>query len=186
MSSHSWRRHNASRGSSDNTSLKRLLCIRFPPSLTRSTSRESDFSPVSPVSPAFSAPSRLQSSTAPQSYRNFSRPFNYFIHAPQEQSPSIFLAEVPSRSEKILSPQVETIMTMDNTLLPPPAAVGTKFKQMQQAREMQEIVEERARRSGDEPPPYDFLELIGKGSFGRVFKRLVYSLITRATGFLLS
>lgn len=171
MSSHSWRRHNASRGSSDNTSLKRLFCIRFLASLTRSTSRESDFSLVSS---AFSAPPRLQSSTAPQSYRNFSRPFNYFIHARQEQSPSIFLAEVPSRSEKSLSPQVETIMTMDNSLLPPPAAIGTKFKQMQQAREMQEIVEERARRSGDEPPPYDFLELIGKGSFGRVFKRSVY------------
>lgn len=32
------------------------------------------------------------------------------------------------------------------------------------------LVAERAKRSGDEPPPYDFFELIGKGSYGRVYK----------------
>ncbi|OCK77137.1 kinase-like protein [Lepidopterella palustris CBS 459.81] len=60
--------------------------------------------------------------------------------------------------------------SMDNTHLLAPPTVGMKFKQMQQAKEMQEIVEERARRSGEELPPYDFLELIGKGAYGRVFK----------------
>ncbi|KAF2013353.1 kinase-like protein [Aaosphaeria arxii CBS 175.79] len=37
---------------------------------------------------------------------------------------------------------------------------------------MQAIVLDRARRNGDEPPPYDFHELIGKGAYGRVFKGL--------------
>ncbi|KAL1603562.1 hypothetical protein SLS60_005150 [Paraconiothyrium brasiliense] len=51
-----------------------------------------------------------------------------------------------------------------------PAGAGTKGRAIMQAKEMQNIVAERAKRSGDEPPPYDFYELIGKGAYGRVFK----------------
>lgn len=36
---------------------------------------------------------------------------------------------------------------------------------------MERAVLERARRDNVAVPPYEFLELIGKGSFGRVFKR---------------
>ena len=54
-----------------------------------------------------------------------------------------------------------------------PAGVGTKGRAIQQAKEMQNIVAERAKRSGDEAPPYDFYELIGKGAYGRVFKGCV-------------
>jgi protein-serine/threonine kinase len=54
-----------------------------------------------------------------------------------------------------------------------PAGVGTKGRAIMQAQEMQTIVAERAKRSGDEPPPYDFYELIGKGAYGRVFKGCV-------------
>ncbi|PVI08213.1 hypothetical protein DM02DRAFT_156040 [Periconia macrospinosa] len=51
-----------------------------------------------------------------------------------------------------------------------PPATGTKLRARQQAQEMQNLVIERARRSGEDPPPYEFFELIGRGSFGRVFK----------------
>jgi len=54
--------------------------------------------------------------------------------------------------------------------LQPPANVGTKARAIQQAQEMELLVSERAKRAGEEPPPYDFLELIGKGAYGRVFK----------------
>ena len=54
-----------------------------------------------------------------------------------------------------------------------PAGAGTKFRAIQQAKEMEKILAERAKRSGDEPPPYDFIELIGKGAYGRVFKGCV-------------
>lgn len=47
---------------------------------------------------------------------------------------------------------------------------GTKGRAIEQAKEMEVLVAERAKRSGDEPPPYDFFELIGKGAYGRVFK----------------
>lgn len=50
---------------------------------------------------------------------------------------------------------------------------GTKARAIQQAKEMELLVAERAKRSGDEPPPYDFFELIGKGAYGRVFKGYV-------------
>jgi protein-serine/threonine kinase len=64
--------------------------------------------------------------------------------------------------------------TVRNSLLPPAMVTGTKARAIQQAKEMEELVAERAKRSGDEPPQYDFHELIGKGAYGRVFKGYVY------------
>ena len=60
---------------------------------------------------------------------------------------------------------------MDRTHLVPEVAGMMKLKQAEEAKDMQQAVEERANRIGVEVPPYEFLELIGKGSFGRVFKR---------------
>jgi protein-serine/threonine kinase len=50
---------------------------------------------------------------------------------------------------------------------------GTKFRAVQEAKQMEELVAERAKRSMDkdkELPPYEFHELIGKGAYGRVYK----------------
>ncbi|KAH6638026.1 hypothetical protein C7974DRAFT_411474 [Boeremia exigua] len=60
--------------------------------------------------------------------------------------------------------------TIRNSLLPPAMVTGTKARAIGQAKEMEALVAERAKRSGDEPPQYDFYELIGKGAYGRVFK----------------
>ena len=62
-----------------------------------------------------------------------------------------------------------------NRFLRPGAAPAGRLKQIQQAKDMQKAVLERAQRRGSEAPPYRLLELIGKGSFGRVFKRYVES-----------
>jgi len=58
----------------------------------------------------------------------------------------------------------------DTLHLDPFSAMGSRNKQAQDARDMQQVVIERAKRSGNAVPPYDFIELIGKGSFGRVYK----------------
>jgi hypothetical protein len=47
---------------------------------------------------------------------------------------------------------------------------GPKGRAIQQAKDMEVLAAERAKRSGEEPPPYDFFELIGKGAYGRVYK----------------
>ena len=64
---------------------------------------------------------------------------------------------------------------MDSNHLNPQSAAGSKVKQVHDAHEMQQRVHLLASRIGVEAPPYDFLELIGKGSFGRVYKWHVVS-----------
>jgi hypothetical protein len=61
-------------------------------------------------------------------------------------------------------------VTMDGNLLNPRLA-GTKARQIQDAKNMQSAVAERLTKKGLNVPPYEFLELIGKGSYGRVYKR---------------
>ncbi|KAL9080217.1 MAG: hypothetical protein Q9159_007641 [Coniocarpon cinnabarinum] len=45
-----------------------------------------------------------------------------------------------------------------------------RIKQQREAKDAEKIFAEQAKIIGTEPPAYDFLEMCGKGSFGRVFK----------------
>jgi hypothetical protein len=69
-------------------------------------------------------------------------------------------------SQTLASP----LHTMDNVRLNPRIA-GTRERQIQDAKNMQKIVEDRLTKKGLTPPSYEFLELIGKGAYGRVYKR---------------
>lgn len=60
---------------------------------------------------------------------------------------------------------------MDANFLDPLSASGPKLRQIRDAQEMQQAVLDRANRTGEDLPPYEFLELIGKGTYGRVYKR---------------
>ncbi|KAL8920942.1 MAG: hypothetical protein Q9208_005968 [Pyrenodesmia sp. 3 TL-2023] len=65
--------------------------------------------------------------------------------------------------------------TMDANFLAPAAAASaviTKQKErtMQIAQEQQQALAARLKKNNIEMPPFEFLELIGKGAFGRVFK----------------
>lgn len=81
---------------------------------------------------------------------------------------------------KRASRQLNAVATMEfRASLQPPPNVGTKGRAIQQAKEMETLVAERAKRSGDEPPPYDFIELIGKGAYGRVFKGCVFLILSQ-------
>lgn len=64
---------------------------------------------------------------------------------------------------------------MDGNFLAPVAADSTvvtkqKERTRQIAREQQQALAARLKRNNLEMPPFEFLELIGKGAFGRVFK----------------
>lgn len=57
---------------------------------------------------------------------------------------------------------------MDTSMLVPSGP--DRRKQIQDAKDMYQIVVRNAEKAGSAVPPYQFLELIGKGSFGRVYK----------------
>lgn len=88
------------------------------------------------------------------------------------------IAESPFESDRVIEPLEldnvdKKLQIMEPTRLQPPVTGGTKMRAIQQAKEMEALVAERAKRGGDEAPPYDFIELIGKGAYGRVFKGCV-------------
>ena len=58
---------------------------------------------------------------------------------------------------------------MTTVQLPPPE-LSTKQKAVQDAQRVQASIEEECSVSGKAPPPYTLDELIGKGTFGRVYK----------------
>ena len=62
---------------------------------------------------------------------------------------------------------------MASDFLKPRQTVNTKAGQVEEAKKMQKATHEAALNDGVEEPPYEFLELIGKGTFGRVYKRFV-------------
>jgi hypothetical protein len=45
-----------------------------------------------------------------------------------------------------------------------------RTRAVEDAEKAQRGVDERAARAGEAPPPYVLVELIGKGSYGRVYK----------------
>lgn len=60
---------------------------------------------------------------------------------------------------------------MDTSRLAPGPFEGPhKERQIQDAKDMYQSIVRRAERSGTAVPPYDLLELIGKGTYGRVYK----------------
>jgi hypothetical protein len=46
----------------------------------------------------------------------------------------------------------------------------TKARQIEDAKNMYKTIQERTRKKGIDTPDYEFLELIGKGTYGRVYK----------------
>jgi len=91
-------------------------------------------------------------------------PLERIAESPHE--PHETLLAKPLRLDKVY----RYLEDMEPARLQPPNMGGTKGRAMQQAKDMELLVAERAKRGGEEPPPYDFYELIGKGAYGRVYK----------------
>ncbi len=63
----------------------------------------------------------------------------------------------------------------ESQFLGPDSAVGNELSRhkvaaIQIAKDQENAIHQKLRRNGDTIPEYEFLELIGKGSYGRVFK----------------
>lgn len=79
------------------------------------------------------------------------------------------LAPIATSTTTAFAPS--SIPTMDNQLAVRSSDYGSvKTKAIEDAKAMQALVLDNARKSGRNPPKYVLMELIGKGSFGRVYK----------------
>ncbi len=63
----------------------------------------------------------------------------------------------------------------ESQFLDPASAIGNdlsrhKAAAVKIAKDQEQAIHAKLRRNGDPIPEYEFLELIGKGSYGRVFK----------------
>lgn len=69
-----------------------------------------------------------------------------------------------------------------DSLRPESAAALTAHRReaMRLAKQQERAVIEKCKRSNEDPPGYSFDELIGKGSFGRVYKGYVLKSFSRA------
>jgi protein-serine/threonine kinase len=55
-------------------------------------------------------------------------------------------------------------------LVPRMPGQGVRIRAAQDAKNMEQLINDRCMRKGLDPPDYEFLELIGKGTYGRVYK----------------
>lgn len=85
---------------------------------------------------------------------------------PQSLAPKS--STTPSSSERFTDPIAE----MENRLQvrPPQEMSAIRMRAFEDARKVQAQVIEECKKKGKDPPPYVIEELIGKGSFGRVYK----------------
>ena len=57
------------------------------------------------------------------------------------------------------------------SLMPPVGPAIFKRRAVEEAKKQQKVVDEKSKRQGTQPSDYEFEELIGKGAYGRVYKR---------------
>ena len=85
------------------------------------------------------------------------------LHRLTDQESESFLAE------RLASEEKQSIADMDKLQVRSTEFSTAKTKAIEDARQMQARVIEECTKNGKDPPPYGLVELIGKGSFGRVY-----------------
>ncbi|PBP26918.1 serine/threonine protein kinase [Diplocarpon rosae] len=97
---------------------------------------------------------------------------------PRSSSTTSIITVIPysplESSQEFVFPEGATAtaseMNVNRLTVRPQEASQAKAKAVEDARQMQAKVNEECKKSGKDPPPYGLEELIGKGSFGRVYK----------------
>ena len=99
----------------------------------------------------------------------FPPPRRSSLHAPAPSSAAALQDSESFLVERLASKDKQPIADMDKLQVRSTELSTVKTKAIEDARHMQARVIEECTKTGKDPPPYGLVELIGKGSFGRVY-----------------
>ncbi|CAL3963961.1 unnamed protein product [Diplocarpon coronariae] len=134
------------------------------------TSSSTNETPASATSTSTATAVSAREPTSPQSLPRSSSTasiITVIAFSPIESSQESVLPESVPAAAGSLSYDMSNV---NRLTVRPQEASQVKAKAVEDARQMQAKVNEECKKSGKNPPPYGLEELIGKGSFGRVYK----------------
>lgn len=95
-----------------------------------------------------------------QEHHSSSPPSSHHSYDLSEVAQEVYSSKLP----------IDPVKMTSELLVPRVLGQGVRLRAAQDAKNMEQLISDRCSGKGLDPPDYEFLELIGKGTYGRVYK----------------